>query len=226
MTVKEGFLILKKIYNRLALNALTTGDYITAEKYFKKILTKGNSREGINYNYAIALMGMKKYNEAEEHLHREMEISGEKYNTLRTISELYYNSGQREKAQKFLKQVLEKCADVNESAIIKNKIKNSSDEKTYKKCIEALTYFESGVALLHSGDWEKARNAFIQALNLDKTNPFIYNNLGYICMMKEKKYFEARDLFKKAIKLSNLPLIKENLLKAERLISDAGKTKA
>lgn len=219
-------MILNRIYNRLALNALTTGDYSNAEKYFKKILSGRNSREGINYNYAVALMGMKKYNEAEAHLQKEMEITGEKYNTLRTLSELYYNSGEREKANEYLKKVLEKCLDENESAVIKIKIKNSSDEKTYNKCIEAQNHFESGVTHLNNGDWGKAQREFIKALSLDKTNPFIYNNLGYICMMKEKKYFEARDLFKKAIKLSNLPLIKENLLKAEKLISDAGKTKA
>lgn len=219
-------MILNGIYNRLALNALTTGDYSTAEKYFKKILSKDKSREGINYNYAIALMAMKKYNEAEAHLQKEIEITGEKYNTLKTISELYYNSGQREKAHEYLKKVLEKCADENESAIIKTKIKNSSDEKTYIKCIESLSHFENGVFHLHNGDWEKARIEFLKALNLDKTNPFIYNNLGYICMMKEKKYYEARDLFKKAVKLSSLPLIKENLLKAEKLISEAGNTKA
>lgn len=219
-------MILNRIYNRLALNALTTGDYSTAEKYFKKILSKGDSREGINYNCAIALMGIKKYNEAESLLQREMEITGEHYNTLKAISELYYNSGQREKANQYLKRTMEKCPDENESSIIKIKIKNSSDEKTYKKCIEALRHFESGVTNLHAGDWTKAQNDFIKALSLDKTNPFIYNNLGYICMMNEKKYFEARDLFKKAIKLSNLPLIKENLLKAEKLISDGGTTKA
>ncbi len=219
-------MILNRIYNRLALNALTTGDYGTAEKYFKKILSTGSRREGVNYNCAVALMGMKKYNEAESLLQREMEIKGEHYNTLKTISELYYNSGQREKANQYLKRTMEKCPDENESAVIKIKIKNSSDDKTYKKCIEALSHFETGVSHLHNGDWEKAQDEFIKALSLDKTNPFIYNNLGYICMMNEKKYFEARDLFRKAIKLSNLPLIKENLLKVEKLISDPDKTKA
>ena len=215
-------MIIDKIYNRFALNALTTGDYTRAEKYFKKAMSINSNKQGINYNCAVAMIGTKKFNEAEICLHREMEISGQSYNTLKTISELYYISGQREKAASYLKRTLEKCPDENESALLKNKIKNSTDEKTYKKCIQALELFENGTTLLNKGEWEEARELFIMALDLDKTNPFIYNNLGFIFMMKDKKYFEARELFRKAMKLSNLPMIKQNLDKIDRIISQGG----
>lgn len=212
-------MIIDKIYNRLALNALATGDYPKAEKYFKKAISINSKKEGIHYNCAVAMIGTKKFDEAEICLHREMEISGELYNTLKTVSELYYISGQRGKAGSFMKKALEKCPDEHESALLKNKIKNSADEKTYQRCLQALDLFEKGAALLSKGEWEEAKDQFIKALNLDKTNPFIYNNLGFICMMKEKKYFEARDFFRKAFKLSNLPLIKQNLDKIDKIIS-------
>jgi Flp pilus assembly protein TadD len=215
-------LIIDRIYNRLALNSLTSGDYCTAEKYFRKTMSINPKKEGINYNCAVAMIGTKKFDEAEFFLQREIEISGEHYNILRTISELYYNSGQREKALHYLKKTLEKCPDKDESGLIKNKIKNSSDEKIYNKCLQAMEFFEKGTAFLKNEEWEKARSEFIKALNFDKTNPFIYNNLGYICMMKEKKYFEARELFRKALRLSKLPVIKQNLDKVDKIISRGG----
>ena len=204
------------------MNALSTGDYSTAEKYFKKAISVNSEKEGINYNCAVAMIGSKKFDEAETFLKNEIKISGEHYNILKTLSELYYNSGQRKKAFTYFKKTLEKCSDENESVLIKNKIKNSSDEKIYNKCLQAMEFFEKGAAFLNNGDWKKARGEFIKALNLDKTNPFIYNNLGFICMMKEKKYFEARELFRKALKLSNLPVIRQNLDKIDRLISQGG----
>lgn len=212
-------MIIDKIYNRFAMNALIIGDYSRAEKYFKKAMSINSNKQGINYNCAVAMIGTKKFDEAEICLHREMEISGQSYNTLKTISELYYVSGQREKATSYLKMTLEKCPDEDESALLKNKIKNSADEKTYRKSLKALDLFEKGAALLGEGEWEKARDEFLKALDFDKTNPFIYNNLGFISMMKEKKYFEARDLFRKALKLSNLPMIKQNLDKIDKIIS-------
>jgi len=219
---ENRYLIIDKIYNRLAMNALSTGDYSAAEKYFKKAISVNSEKEGINYNCAVAMIGSKKFDEAETFLKNEIKISGEHYNILKTLSELYYNSGQREKAFTYFKKTLEKCSDENESVLIKNKIKNSSDEKIYNKCLQAMEFFEKGAAFLNNGDWKKARGEFIKALNLDKTNPFIYNNLGFICMMKEKKYFEARELFRKALKLSNLPVIRQNLDKIDRLISQGG----
>jgi tetratricopeptide (TPR) repeat protein len=215
-------LIIDRIYNRLAMNALTTGDYVKAEKYFKKAMSINPGKEGINYNCAVAMIGTKNYDEAEIFLQREIEISGEHYNILKTISEVYYNSGQREKALYYLKTALEKCPDEDESVLLKNKIKNCKDEKIYNKCLQAIAFFEKGTDFLNKGEWEKARSEFIKALNLDKTNPFIYNNLGYICMMKEKKYFEARELFRKALKLSKLPVIKQNLDKIDKIISQGG----
>lgn len=214
-------MIIDRLYNRFALNALATGDYIKAEKYFKKVMAMNPDKNGIHYNCAVAMIGSGNINEAETLLQKEIEISGEHFNILKTIAELYYNSGQREKALHYLKKTLKKCPDENESAILKNKIKNSSDEKTYNKCLRAMKFFENGTALLNKGDWEKARSEFIKALDLDKTNPLVYNNLGFICMMKEKKYFEARELFQKALKLSGLPIIKQNLDKIENIISRA-----
>ena len=201
------------------MNSLISGDYNKAEKYFKKAMSINSSKEGINYNCAVAMIGTKKFDEAEICLHKEIEISGQSYNILKTISELYYISGQREKAADYLKETLEKCPDENESALLKNKIKNTADEKTYKKSLKALELFEKGTALLNQGEWEKAKENFLKALDFDKTNPFVYNNLGFISMMKEKKYFEARELFKKALKLSNLPIIKQNLDKVNSIIS-------
>ncbi|MFA5518794.1 MAG: tetratricopeptide repeat protein [Spirochaetota bacterium] len=214
-------MIIDKIYNRLAMNSLISGNYSKAEKYFKKAMSINSNKEGINYNCAVAMLGTKKFDEAEICLHREMEISGQNYNTLKTISELYYISGQRKKATDYLKKALEKCSDENESALLKNKIKNTADEKAYNKSLKALELFEKGTALLNQGEWEKAKDQFLKALDLDKTNPFVYNNLGFISMMKEKKYFEAREFFKKALKLSNLPIIKQNLDKVNKIISQS-----
>lgn len=214
-------MIIDTIYNRLAMNSLISGDYNKAEKYFKKAMSINSSKEGINYNCAVAMMGTKKFDEAEICLHKEMEISGQSYNILKTISELYYISGQREKATDFLKKALEKCPDENESALLKNKIKISTDEKIYKKSLKALDLFEKGTAFLNQGEWEEAKNSFLKALDFDKTNPLIYNNLGFISMMKDKKYFEAREFFKKALKLSNLPIIKQNLDKVNKIISQS-----
>ncbi len=208
-------MIFNRIYNRLAINALTVSDYQRAEKYFYKILKSSPERPGANYNYAISLIGLKNFNQAAEHLKKEIDVSGEHYNILKALSELEYNSGNRKDAVSWLKKAIERCPLANEEKIMKQKLKPAKSEELYARYVESHGFFEKGNELLDSEDWQAAREMFNQALKLDSTNPYIYNNLGFISMMKENKNEEACDLFIKALKIAEIPIIRKNLQKAE-----------
>jgi tetratricopeptide (TPR) repeat protein len=68
---------------------------------------------------------------------------------------------------------------------------------------------------LENKQWQEGRVLFWQALEYDKDNPLIYNNLGIISLNHEKEYLKAKTYFQKALVYYNLTIIKRNPDKAE-----------
>ena len=216
--------ILKKFYERFAFNALGVQDYRKASYYFKKIVDANPKDRGVHYNYAVSLIGSRQYPLAEKHLLKELDISGERYEILKTLGELYYTTNHSSKAVEFLKKALEHCTDDRDTSLIRKKIAVASDLREYSNMLKANSMFEKASSHLDNKQWQEARTLFKQALDYDKDNPLIYNNLGVISLNHEKKYLKARGYFQKALAYSDLPIIRRNLNKAEFYIEKEAKT--
>ena len=205
--------IMKKIYERQAFNALGVQDYEKASLHFKKIADAFPNDRGVHYNYAVSLIGQKHYDEAQQHLLREIEIAGERFEVLVTLGELYYLSRNRTKALSYLKLALEHCVDEKASRVIRKKIATAKDPAQYERMLRGYSLFEKGSSFLNSGNWEQAQRHFVQALEHDGDNPLTYNNLGVIALNFEKDYEKAHEYFVQALTHSDLPIIRKNLEK-------------
>ena len=211
--------ILIKYYRHFALNALVSGDYKKSAGYLKKILKKSPYEKGINYNYAVCLIGSGDYDDAEKYLLKETEITGESFEILKTLGDICYLNSRPEKAKIYFEKAMKKSSTPKDKSSIRKKILILKDQKKYKKMLNGYSLYEEGVSFLHNRNWIKAEDLFLQALNLDKENPFIYNNLGVIYMMHKKDFSLARDYFGRALEYSDLPSIKVNYQKADSLIN-------
>jgi len=216
--------ILRKVYERLAFNAMGMQDYEKASNYFEKILRAYPGERGVHYNYAVSLIGARQHKLAENHLLMELDISGERYELLKTLGELYYTDNNPQKAVNCLKMALTHCVDEKESSLLKKKIATASDSRLYSNMLKADALFNQAAHHLDNDQWQEARTLFQQALFYDKGNPLIYNNLGVISLNHEKAYMRAKDYFEQALVLSDLPIIKRNLAKAEFFIHKEART--
>jgi len=203
-----------KIYNRLAFNALGCQDYEKASAYFARIVHWFPHDRGVHYNHAVSLMGARKYDEAHRQLMMELEVSGERYEILLTLGELFYRTDDFRNASKYLKMALEHCADDKASSTIRHKIAIANDPRRYASMIRGHTLFEEGIVHLDRGNGPEAKRLFQMALEHDPDNPMIYNNLGVIALNYEKDYEEARSYFEKALSYTSLSIVKKNLQKA------------
>ncbi len=217
--------ILKKIYERFAFNALGMQNYLKASQYFKKVVDARPRDRGVHYNYAVSLIGARQYDLAEKHLLEELGLSGERYEILKALGELYYTSNNPSSAASYLTKALEHCADEKEEALIRDRIAVSNNSSRYSNMLKAHEIFEQASAHLDNNQWLKAQMLFKQALGYDKDNPLIYNNLGVISLNHEKAYAKAKIYFEKALVHSDLPIIRRNLAKAKfHIDKEAGNT--
>lgn len=207
--------IVRKILEHFAFNALGVQDYRKASYYFKKIVDACPNRQGVHYNYAVSLIGSKQYALAEKHLLDEQRLTGERYEILKTLGELYYTNNNPGKALDFFRKSLEHCVDDKDAAVIRKKISIAGNPKQYYDILKANSMFEQASSRLDNNQWQEALTLFKQALDYDKDNPLIYNNLGVISLNHEKEYMKAKTYFQKALAYSDLPIIKRNLDKAE-----------
>jgi len=210
--------IIKKFYEHNAYNALASEDYEKSGQYFKKILNLFPFEKGANYNYAVSLIGAGKYNKAEIFLRKELDISGEKFEILRALGDVYYLNDKRLKARSFIKMAIKRCPEPKEMTALKKKLGITSDKKKYKLMLKGYSLYEKGTLFLQNNEWHKAQALFLEAADYDRYNPFIYNNLGVISMMYKKNYTEAKKYFDKALEHTDLLAIKNNYQKAKSLI--------
>lgn len=66
----------------------------------------------------------------------------------------------------------------------------------------ATAYNNCGVVEATQGNYAKAKEYFIKAIDIDSTNPEFPNNIG-ICLAQEEKYDDATDYFSRALEVDN-----------------------
>ena len=210
------FMILEKIYERLALNNLILNKYEKSEKYFLKIKKKNPHMQGINFNLGIIKFAKKEFLEAEKYFLNEIKLFGETYERLKSVADLYYVWGQREKCNTNYKKALRLCESKKDKQFIKERLLNSSDSKSFKKVKESNFLFEEGCHLMNDERFDEAKKSFFSSIELDKTNFIALNNLGSIFLNHDKDYLSAADSFEKALEYSDLPILKNNLSLAKQ----------
>lgn len=205
--------LLTKYYTHMGLNALVESKFEKAYKYFKKILKLNPDKKGVNLNIATALLGLRKYEEAERHYLEELAKFGGNYYIFKSLAELYYIWGKREKATQFFEKALTKCAFENEEKFIKKRIKLLKDEDKYNKMLKGYDLFIKGNELMDKKEYDDALKLFLESIKYDAINPFAYNNIATIYMNHKKDYKNALIYFEKALKIFEQPVIKKNYLK-------------
>jgi Flp pilus assembly protein TadD len=113
------------------------------------------------------------------------------------------------KHQESLKSIEKKQAEVMELA--RSNSGRSDDKTTQLKKKEAKKFNNLGVTSFHNGEYELARDQFLEAVDLDPEFAESWNNLGLVYTELEDDH-GARDAFSKAIDINpDLPAAYNNL---------------
>ncbi len=208
------FQLLIPVWQRFALNSMVSGDYDKAEKYFLRIHRYKPLLSGFEYNLGLIKLAQNKYEEAELFLKKDISLYGESYNRLRVMGDLYYIWGKRELASMLYKKAFAVCEGEFDKNILNIRIQKCSSEKAFDKVKKGHILYKEGNYLLKSGKNAEALKAFSDAVEQDGTHFQALNNKGTILMNTFHKYKEALECFEQASKLTNLPVIHSNVLKA------------
>ncbi|HUX14259.1 MAG TPA: hypothetical protein VMW87_14620 [Spirochaetia bacterium] len=214
--------IRRKIVERFALNAFVTGDYERAEKYFLRLKSDEPDRLGADHNMGLVKLGLRQYAEAEAYFLRDRELFGGSYLRSRTLGDLYYIWGDREKASKWYSAALKESEDEVDKTLLRERVKICSRESSFAAVQESHRSFEAAVLQQKSGELERAREMLELAVQQDPTNFQAWNNLGSVFMEDPARQTDAVSCFTRARAYSSIPAIVRNLEEAEKR---AGETK-
>ena len=210
------------IYKRFALNAYVSENYSKALKYFNRI-KKGNPNEpGINYNIGLCEMAAGNYEEAETCMLEDLWTFRRSYDRLRTLAELYFLWGRREKALEIYKEFREETGGLNEGEWLDMRIAVLESEEKFESAHAAVDKLKKAVELMKSGGMAEAAGLLAEAAKMDPGSYQIRNNLGVIAMKHEDNPAKALEYFRLADRLKPLPVYKANIQRAKKEIEKRG----
>jgi tetratricopeptide (TPR) repeat protein len=214
----------KWLYGRMALNNMTAGKAGKAESWYKKLEFIDPDSLSVLHNLGVIYISLKKYDEAEKYLFREIELYGESEIRYRVTGDLYYAAGKREKAGKAYGKALSILqngyGDKSTERFLRRRIKQCKDASLYKKAVEGISYYEEGLALYAKGEYNKAFELYIKAAECDNAGFMALNAAGAVLMNITGDFENARTYFIKALELADIPLIQGNLAVAEHKIRE------
>jgi Flp pilus assembly protein TadD len=115
----------------------------------------------------------------------------------------------QESWQKSLERIEQKQADFSD--LVRRDRDRLEDDTTQLKKKEAKKFNNLGVTSFHNGEYELARDQFLEAVDLDPEFAESWNNLGLVCTEMEDDD-GAREAFSKAIEINpDLPAAYNNL---------------
>ncbi len=206
------------VWRRLALNSLVTGEYEKAEKYFSRIHRSLPHEAGFEYNMGLIRLAQEEYREAEILFKKDSELYGESYTRMRVLGDLYYIWGKRESAAAMYKKALDECESGVEKNILKIRIQKCTSEKAFARVQKSHIFYREGNNHLQNGEVDEALEAFSRAVEEDGTHFQALNNKGSILMNHLHQYTEALACFEQAFKISSLPSIQSNIIKAREAL--------
>ena len=216
----------KWLYGRMALNNMTAGRPDNAEKWYRRLEKLEPESLAILHNLGVIYLSLKKFDEAEKYLNREIRLFGESEIRCRVLGDLYYVSGRREKAAraygKALSLLREGSGNKSTEKFLRRRIKLCGGVTSYEKAMESMMYYEEGLAHYSRGDYAKALDMYQKAVVCDNSSYMALNAAGTLLMNSVNDYDQARSFFRKALELADMPLIRSNLALAERRIKESG----
>lgn len=216
----------KWVYKRMALNNMTAGRPAKAERWYKRLEIIEPESIEVLHNLGVVSIALKKFRDAEFYLRRVIEIYGESPVRLRILGDLYYQEGSMEKAGKTYGKALAGLQRMNTDRSTENFLRKRigicNDRSLSAKAVESGRLMDSGPDLLSDGKFTEALTLFLKAAEYDRSSYMALNSAGTILLNNIQDYMKARDCFRKALDLAEIPLIKQNLALAEYKIRETG----
>lgn len=218
--------LLKWFYRRIALNYMTEGKPEKAVRWYKKVEKIVPDSLEVLHNLGVLNLSLKNFTEAEKYLMKEINIYGESEIRCRIAGDLYYISGNRDKAGRYYGKALsllqDESGDKSTAKFLRRRIKQCGERTSYEKALEGMRHYEEGLALYSKGEYMEALNSYNKAVQHDNTSFMALNAAGTLLMNNIKDYEQARSFFRKALDLADMPLIRQNLALAEYKIKEGG----
>lgn len=216
----------KWLYERMALNYMTAGKTYKAEKWYKKLEAIEPRGLAVLHNLGVICISLKKFREAENYINREIEIYGESPVRLRVLGDLYYMEGNMDEAGRIYGRALTlfqvSGEDKTAQNLLRKRISICKDKSLSAKAAESSMLLEPGPVLPSKGLAGEALDSFLRAAEYDKSSYMALNSAGTVLMNHMKDYNGARDCFRRALELADIPVIKQNLSLAEYKIRETG----
>lgn len=175
------------ITEKMAKQALASGDYASAEKIYSKI-PKECMNEDVSGEYAICLFLNKKDKQMIEVCKNSLQLNGENVTAYCNLSSLYHSKKYKEKSKYYYNKALEVYKNtLNQAYKLATCAMEQSDHKTANDCLKKITedrtyditmnYFY-GISQVNVGDYEGAYNTFNEIYRIypqDKIVEFYVN---------------------------------------------------
>lgn len=217
------------LYRRMALNNMTAGNPEKAEKWYKKLeLLEPDSLEVI-HNLGVIYVSLKRFPDAESYLSREIGQFGESEIRCRILGDLYFVSGDRKRAERYYGRALallqDGSGDKSTAKFLRRRLKQCEEKSTYETALEGLKHYENGLTHYASGEYKEALDSYNRAMKCDNSSFMAMNAAGTLLMNNIRDYEQARNFFRKALDLADMPVIRQNLALAEYKIKTGGDKK-
>lgn len=210
---------------RVLLNSLANGNYARAERALARIERLEGRTRRVIHNRAVILMGKSDFAGAESLFDQQVDDYGDNPNLLRALSEAAYLGGDRVNAAKRIAAALAD-PDCPDRPQLERRAAICADASAHARAMAGKKDFAAALADLAQGDKDEAIAGFRAAVEADASDFVALNNLGALLLNHAKDYEGAVDAFEKALKLSNQPLMRDNLAKARDLADKAAKKAA
>lgn len=203
------------------LNHLSRNNYKKAAGFLRKVYEREPHSQGSAYNLAVALMGLKQFDQAEPLLIQELEQFGEDFPRLRGLGDLYYLWGQPQDAKTWYQRTLEICDSEPEKRLLKKRMEICSSKEAFDDTRKSINEFDTGNSLVEAHQYGKAVEAFKRAAEYDETNFLAWNNIGTLCYLKLNDPKRAMESFKKAARYSSMPSLLSNMETVKRVLEQS-----
>jgi len=207
---------------RRALNAYVLGDYAKAERLFLKLRAKQGDTQLVLRNLGLVRMAQGDLAGAESYFLHELERFGPAPDRLQALADVAYLSGDRQKAARRIKDVLEDPG-CTAPKLYGQRAAICGDAAAYARAMQGKRDFAEGNARLASKDVDGALAAFRRAAAADPTDFAALNNIGGILLNQKEDPAGAAEAFSRALALQPLPMLKRNVALAEAMLKQRGR---
>ncbi len=199
-----------KYWERIAFNAFTLAKFEKARQAFARLLELAPRRRGLRFNLGLALLAMKRYEEAWRCFLDEKAACGDSLPLDKALAETAYRMGDRAAARQYYSRALGKQPSAKEQAFCSLRVGICADADLFAQAMKAQAILDRADDIMQLSGFESAEPLLQEVCRLDQTSFQAMNNIGAIRLAK-KDYAGALDFFRRAEKLVDLPMIQKNL---------------